>query len=256
MNRVFSQLCCRIALIGLLLTCAGICTQAVNAGQEYVRLTLSNGRMPVGQLVEQAEASPWVVLQSSQPGISLVSRFPKTEVLEITPIEPQFVEETAPRSVVRQPVRKVQTSLPVSTIRIKAIADSWDRDAELDGLKVWLIALDEHGNSIPFRGSVQFQLQLEQRMANLDEARFPAQESWSVEVTEASFQQDGVAVFQLPWQKLRPDLHSDLYPSGILTARLTVPGTGVFEARCAEVLLREPSRTLDDLEAYGRQPAR
>lgn len=135
----------------------------------------------------------------------------------------------------------------ISSIYLDAYVANWDRDVESDGLIVHLYALAEDGSLATARGSLELQLTAEQQGFNTIHQNFTDVGRWSRRARPNDFTGQG-AVYRLEFQALHPDFDLELRAQGLLHARLTVPGHGVFEASCAAVRIRPYSPVRDRLE--------
>ncbi len=112
---------------------------------------------------------------------------------------------------------------------------NWDADAEPDGLSVVVYPLDSRGNVLPVDGQLEVQLTglrpvaLPARYSFPRGAAFPRLLRWSRPVRAANTNDTG-AVVLLPFPKHTPAKDVTLDAFGAVTARLSVPGHGVFDA--------------------------
>ena len=82
-------------------------------------------------------------------------------------------------------------------------------------------------------------------LANADQ--FPELARWTQVVAAGDFT-DGVAAYRLPFQALHPDFNVDLGSLGLVHARLSVPGQGVFEATTGATPIRQFNPVRDRLQ--------
>lgn len=158
--------------------------------------------------------------------------------------EVQMVSATAPALPAR----------PVKTLVVDAELAQWDKDAQTDGLRVFVYPLDAYGQIVPVDGHVELTLVVERdytRGAHIyhkgpeflsgDRQTFPVRwEHFSA----------GIPFYELAFDRWHPDFEHTLAEHGLLHARLSVPGQGVFEASDPQVCLRESSRFRDQLQLY------
>lgn len=151
----------------------------------------------------------------------------------------------------------VQAAAPsgkVKSLRIETRLEYGNREAAPSGLRVLVFPLDTRGDVVPVTGRVEFTL-VGEREHNAGGDRhgfppdFPVLEQQSSRVRRADFA-GGPASYELRFTRFDPEASPDLVPLGLLKARLSVPGQGIFEAADANAQLREFSRFRDQLEYY------
>lgn len=143
----------------------------------------------------------------------------------------------------------------VCSVQIETFPANWDSDVETDGLRVIVRPLDEHATVVAVDGRIEFQL-IGRQLATSRQPRrnrlFPELGRWTKQLRACHFGPHGIVV-ELPFQLVHPEFNLDLGAEGLLTARLSVPGEGVFDTSRADVLLRPFSRMRDELELYREQ---
>jgi hypothetical protein len=133
---------------------------------------------------------------------------------------------------------------PVRAIQIEANLGHWTAGTESSGILVTLLPIDGQGNLVAAEGTLEVEL-IGQRFTVVTEGNgFPCLGRWVAAVHSADFGPSG-AVYQFPFQAVHPDLTFDLDPHGLVHARLSVPGQGVFEASQAMVRVRPYSSVRD-----------
>jgi len=140
------------------------------------------------------------------------------------------------------------------SIAVQAHLAHWDKDAQSDGLRIFVSALDIDGYSVPIDGHIEFTVVVERELINGGQSYarrpdFVIRERKSQLVRRQDFI-NGTAVYELKFSRFHPDFDPNVSLQGLLFARLSVPGQGVFEASDAQVFLREPSRFRDQLQYY------
>jgi hypothetical protein len=123
---------------------------------------------------------------------------------------------------------------PVRSLRVRAWVANWDDDPELDGILVEVTPLGPHGEFVPVDGQISMTLIGEHSQGDPENfrtfrRRYPEIARGSEQVRSDHFW-GGPAVYQLPYRNLFPEAHLDLFPQGVLTATLGVPGQGNFTA--------------------------
>jgi hypothetical protein len=136
---------------------------------------------------------------------------------------------------------------PVRTIQIDADLGHWAAGVEATGIVVTVRPLDADGRLVAVDGTLEVDL-IGQRFTVVTEVNgFPPLGRWTVAVRTADFGPSG-AVYRLPFQAVHPDFQFDLDPHGLVHARLSVPGDGVFEASQALVRIRAYSSVRDHVQ--------
>jgi hypothetical protein len=135
----------------------------------------------------------------------------------------------------------------VRSLAIEARVANWDFDVEMDGLIVDVYPLDEFGQAVPVRGSLVVTL-VGRHDSKLRRTRSLGQVGrWSKQVRPADFRYDGFQ-YRLPFRTVRPEFDLEWDSHGLVHARLSVPGQGVFEASESTVRIRPYSAFRDDLQ--------
>ena len=137
---------------------------------------------------------------------------------------------------------------------------------ESSGFTVTIFPTDADGQLTPASGTLDVDL-IGQRLSGDDTAGdFPSVGHWTMEVSPSDFGPSG-AVYRCPFQAVHPDFDYDLRPIGLVHARLTVPGDGVFEAsqrlcgfgttaRSAIEISKRPATDFSPLSKQGDNRAR
>jgi hypothetical protein len=137
------------------------------------------------------------------------------------------------------------TSLaPVTSLEIDAQLGHWTPTVETSGFVVSILPLNADGQLTPISGTLEVDL-VGQLMAGYNTAGdFPSVGHWTMSVSSADFGPSGAA-YRCPFQAVHPDFDHNLRPLGLVHARLSVPGQGVFEASQALVRIRPYSSIRD-----------
>lgn len=143
---------------------------------------------------------------------------------------------------------------PVKTLVVDAELAQWDKDAQTDGLRIMVCPLDAYGNIVPVEGHIEFTLVVQRERVRpgkgyAGEPRFVEGDRLTFPVRREHFSA-GPAFYELPFDRWHPDYQVTLANQGLLHARLSVPGQGVFEASDAQMCLRELSRFREQLQYY------
>jgi len=139
----------------------------------------------------------------------------------------------------------------VRSVAVDATLANWDADVEYDGLLVLIRPQDDWLTAAPVSGHVELTL-LGSQQAPFSAVpygrgfrRGVRLATWTRAFTAADVGPLGVAL-KLPFQALHPDFDLDAEPFGMVTARLVVPGSGVFAAS-SDVVIRRYSPLRTDL---------
>jgi hypothetical protein len=129
----------------------------------------------------------------------------------------------------------------VASLHVEAVVANWDEDAEPDGLRVLVVALDRLGQPVPVPGQVDFEL-VGGVAQVADDGQIVGGPSlaaefgrWGRRLPEGPCDAEP-AVFDLPFQSVHPHRDPRVDPVGELLVRLGIPGRGTFEAT-TDVLL-------------------
>jgi hypothetical protein len=148
------------------------------------------------------------------------------------------------------------SSASVKSLAIRAFVDHWDSDAQSDGVRIFVSALDQDGRLVQVTGQIDFTLMVERenhvgRSVSKSRPTFVPIARLNQRVQIGDFA-DGPAVYKLAFLKKHPEFDTSIASEGLLFARLAIPGVGVFEASDAQVGVREYSRFRDQLQLYSR----
>lgn len=128
---------------------------------------------------------------------------------------------------------------PIQAVDVAAELGQWSAGTETDGLLVSITPKDSSGAAAAVDGTLELSLDGQRFVPLLTDAnQFPELARWTQRVSAADFA-DGTATYRLPFQALHPDFNVDLGSLGLVHARLTVPGQGVFEATTGPTLVRQ-----------------
>ncbi|MEX0725495.1 MAG: hypothetical protein WD065_04455 [Planctomycetaceae bacterium] len=248
---------------------------------------LLDGRVVRGELDGQTDDERlW--LSASDPGIRLSSAFEWSEIEsilreremltknEVLKLASAIRAKTTPESQLEQRIafwfpkrenedpaladvnfRASRAGRRVAFLEIEAHPVNWDRDAERDGLLVYVRPLDDDGRIVPVNGQIRLQL-FGERFAQQTQRTFdasilfPQLGTWTQRLRVEDFGSDGAAI-RLPYRRLHPDFNSDLAAHALLTARLGIAGQGTFDDSTADVFIRPASRYRDEL--FQRSPS-
>lgn len=135
------------------------------------------------------------------------------------------------------PGKRAPSPPRVAALHADAYLANWDRDAEADGLIVYLQPLDIDGQPVTASGHAEFEL-LANRPGTPDPyAAFPVIGRWTRRLASAQGTPLGARV-RLDFQEVLPDVRTDLEAYGSLFVRLVVPGQGTFDASLGTLRIR------------------
>jgi hypothetical protein len=146
-------------------------------------------------------------------------------------------------------------SMPrVKSLVVDAELAQWDKDAQTDGLRIFVYPLDAQGQIVPVDGHIELTLAVEREYTRVVPSyvrgpEFVEGDRRTFPVRREQFSA-GPAIYELPLALWHPDFEPTLAQQALLHARLSVPGQGVFEASDAQVCLRQFSRFRDQLQLY------
>lgn len=213
-----------------------------------VQVATTDGRTLRGQI--DARSTPEVLwLSVSQENITITSRVGTDQIVSITaapPISLPTDSTQSLRAINRHalPDRSDQSLGPVASLSAFARPANWDRDAEIDGLELFLQPLDQFGRMVHASGIANAELTVYRGDARLRGGAVERQ-SWSIPVSATTPISENAIVVRLPFRGLQPENELDLQPFGDLRIRFSVAGQGVFESTIAGVGLRPFSPTQD-----------
>ena len=136
---------------------------------------------------------------------------------------------------------------PVRSVAIDAYVANWDADVEVDGIALHVYPLDGTGLLTPTTGSLEATLIGQYSAGYTARGQFQTLGRWARSMRSAEHHADGF-VFHLPFQAVHPEFARDLWKTGLLHVRLSVPGHGVFDASAAALRIRPYSPVRDRLE--------
>jgi hypothetical protein len=133
------------------------------------------------------------------------------------------------------PRSSLAVSPVVRSIQCDAWLANWDSDAAFDGLALEIVALDEFGEAVPAQGTVQAELTtIDYQPAYLNSSsggRVPTSLGrWS--------QRWSAQRLRLELQGRDPQRDGSLSRYAVLTVRVTIPGSGVFEQQIDGLRMR------------------
>jgi hypothetical protein len=216
---------------------------------DLLTVRLASGRTFAGQ-VEAGTSRDELRLQFDQGSVSLVRAIDwqriaaaehrgvavpldELQALAETIKLPPRVRQPLAVSAAETPPAEPATQPQVRAIAFDAVIANWDADVETDGIALRLLPLDGDNRLTPASGTLEVELYAPQRRRYQDAPQSDGYTigvigRWSVRVERAAFDDDGLVV-RLPFQALHPQFRSDLYWYGLVHAKFSVPGRGVFE---------------------------
>lgn len=153
---------------------------------------------------------------------------------------------TVPPFVVRELPQRV------ASVAFDVRAANWDADVELDGLLLAVYPVDDFGQAVPARGTLQVDLIARQHrpfqtVPRSRGAIYNTIGRWTRQISLSDFQRGGPVV-RLPYQAVHPEFDLSTANIGLVNVRLSVPGSGMFESSQDVVRIRPFSPTRDDLQ--------
>lgn len=232
---------------------------------EPVGVTLSDGRVVIGT-VDNASDDQILWLRTDVDGIAIKSGFDRSRVVHMIPIGElngslatvvPVTPPPLPPSPYETPAAATPSASRVRTVEVIGFAANWDDEPAIDGVRVLVRPLDAAGRVVPVSGQVDLTLHGQDiRRSNVLERQpsvFPELGRISQRIRAADFHAHGVTV-ELPLSQRNPEIDLNLFGEGLLSARLGVPGQGVYQASDAWVMLRPLSILRDQIELFtGRR---
>lgn len=139
---------------------------------------------------------------------------------------------------------------PVKSLQLVTQLANWDNDAEIDGLLVRILPLDQFGQLVPVNGQLNLKLLGVSRtlggqaQPGRSPVEFPELTTWTQVVRRTDFTPEG-AVYRLEFRNFHPERDLAIDPLGMVSGRLVVPGTGTFAASEGLTVLRPYNPTRD-----------
>jgi hypothetical protein len=145
-----------------------------------------------------------------------------------------------------EPINDNRSASPtrVGSLAIDATAANWDGDVENDGLLLRVYPLDREGAAAAAEGTLSVELIAERAGRAGGWQQRAAIGQWTRRVAAGDFGPNG-ATYRLPFQVVHPEFDADVAPHGVVHARLSVPGHGVFSTTETAVRIRPPSAARD-----------
>lgn len=145
--------------------------------------------------------------------------------------------------------------LRIASIRVDATVNNWNFDAAVDGIRLRVVALNQFGEAVPARGTLQAELIGQGPTNGVNGNPFPVLDQWSA-IINADVTAGNQAELRLPFRGVHPEFsiatHMGSY--GMIHAKLSVAGQGTFENTAAFTRIRPYSPVRDRLEQfYGRR---
>lgn len=237
---------------------------------DYVAVTLKDARSLQG-IVTSETTNHSLALARTIRGLTTESEFPKSKIARIekqSPPELKLADPATPASELpAQPLGTVhpqrRSSQRVVSLSVRARLANWDSDPQPDGLLVELTPLDANGEFTRVSGNVDLVLYGERHqqsaMSHDDRDAFFILEKTNKLIRVAATgnktsQEIGPEIgsdayfLRLPFRNFDPNRDFSIGEFGILQARLSVPGQGVFKASDDWTQIRDSSRTRDNLQ--------
>lgn len=250
----------RFIAFGLILVAVPVCGQdlAWPKPGEYLMVNLHDGRTLQGNVTSET-TSKTLALSRTLRGLTTESEIPRAKIAKIERQNPPELKLDEPAFAQSEPqAQPFGTSHPhrrpspkVVSLSVRARLANWDADPQPDGLLVELTPLDANGDFAAVSGNVDLVLYGErhQQGGKAHEDREPVfiLEKTTKLLRTAHASSDAYHL-RLPFQKFDPNRDFSIGEYGILEARLSLPGQGVFKASDDWAQLQDSSRTRDNLQ--------
>jgi hypothetical protein len=225
---------------------------------EHVAVQLRDARSVRG-VVTGETTEHQLALASERRGITSESAFPRSKIAKIEKLSPvelllNEIPDSPPESALAPITPKAKPRAPVMKVRsllVRARLANWDNDPEPDGLLVEVTPLDGMGRFAAVGGSIDLELYGERHQQGgfVFDDREPftlldrhAKIVRAVDAGPESF------VVRFPFRRFHPDRNLEISTYGLVRARFSVPGQGVFEAADDWTVIRDSSRFRDDVQ--------
>lgn len=142
---------------------------------------------------------------------------------------PSKCEGSCPTPLSSAPNPRIR-SKRVRSLEIEAHLVNLDRDVEPDGLEIVIAALDEHGLSVPVKGTLSVRLWGERIHPHGSLVKYENLQRWSQRVRKEDFSEAGLAVYRVRFRTVNPELDLGLHADGLVNVRLSAHGQGNYEA--------------------------
>jgi len=161
-----------------------------------------------------------------------------------TPREPSQRHERA-----SEPAVSASPTARVASVQVEATLSNWDRDADPDGLFLYVLPLDATGELVPVRGSVSCELLGDAGWFTTRTAQLVPTERWVRRLQPENFGYRGAGI-RLPFDRIDPERQQHWGDYARLTVRLSVPGQGTFETVLDAVRIRRFAPLRDRLRQH------
>ncbi len=196
-----------------------------------------------------------VVLESRTP-VGSVARVERGRVVSVPPLwnaANYQSNELVPRdSALPTTSTEAPTADRVQALEVFAVPVNWDADADVDGLRVWVVPRSSQTQVLAIAGSLQAELLVDNGAEVPNRRRFISRERWSRELTHTEFSPDG-AVVELPFRHVESTGELAVPPLGVLKVRYVVAGQGAFDAIVPDVVLSSYSWNRDQQQLLTGQ---
>lgn len=213
-----------------------------------VQVITRDGRMLRGQ-IDARSTSEILWLSVTQENITIASHLSIEMLASITAAPPiQLPYDSTPSVVALRPAfpahQQINSPGRVVSLHTFARSANWDGDAEIDGLELYLLPLDQFGRQVPATGLVSAELTVYRGDARLQDGAVE-RHSWTIPVTVDTPISEAASLVRLPFRDLQPEHELDLQPFGDLHVRFAVSGQRVVESTISGIELCPFSPTQD-----------
>lgn len=214
-------------------------------------------------IVTSETTSDTLALSRTLRGLTTESEIARSKIARIETQSPPELKLDEPTSALSEPQSQPfgtrhpqrRPSPKIVSLSVRARLANWDADPQPDGLLIELAPLDANGHFAAVSGNVDLVLYGERHQqagkAHEDRESFFILEKTTklLRVTDAGKELGSDAYhLRLPFRKFDPNRDFSIGEYGILHARLSVPGQGVFQNSDDWTQLRDASRTRDNLQ--------
>ena len=196
----------------------------------------------------------WSAIQQILHGNRSINAEQARELALVSEKQDQAANKEEPQAK-RQPKRPSESRTQgsrVTQFQFDAYLANWDRDVELDGLRLHLLPADATGQLQPVDGTLRVELLAERHAKSHQVHRerglqLQRVERWNVAVRRSQFNCEGFTI-SLPFRAAHPEHDTRWSNHGLVHVQLIVPGQGIYERSLDSIRLRPFAPLRDSLE--------
>ncbi|MCA9218470.1 MAG: hypothetical protein KDB27_35620 [Planctomycetales bacterium] len=216
------------------------------AAGDYVSVTLLDGRQVDGEVDDQSDANTlWLRISSER--VTVASAFSRSSIASVKPLkveqsyeeaeanhlaqlaaaQPSFSRHGTAPNIGEYPNLIEQHRDPIMGIELKGVAANWDADAEMDGIRVWILPFTKTGYRTNVSGTINATLSTWSRRNRTSSLSRRTTEYWA-QTVNPDHQRGGFLQIDLPFKKLHSAYDRRILGEAVLHVRLQVNREGTF----------------------------